>query len=181
MSLAPPPRTDRRFDFRLVTDADVPMLREWLTRPHVADVWGATPSEAELRAHYVSRDDPSSAAAFIAWLDGAPVGFIQSYVAASSGDGWWPDETDPGVVGVDQFLADESRLNQGVGTAMVRAFVERLLADPSTTRVQADPSPLNARAIRCYEKAGFRRSREVDTPDGPALLMYCERTPQRST
>jgi RimJ/RimL family protein N-acetyltransferase len=58
---------------------------------------------------------------------------------------------------------------------MVRAFVARLLADPRTTRVQTDPSPTNARAIRCYEKAGFRRSREVETPDGRALLMYCER------
>ena len=34
-----------------------------------------------------------------------------------------------------------------------------------------DPDPINARAIRAYEKAGFLRQREVDTPDGRALLM----------
>jgi aminoglycoside 6'-N-acetyltransferase len=34
-----------------------------------------------------------------------------------------------------------------------------------------DPNPGNPRAIRAYEKAGFRRAREVDTPDGRALLM----------
>jgi aminoglycoside 6'-N-acetyltransferase len=34
-----------------------------------------------------------------------------------------------------------------------------------------DPDPANARALRAYEKAGFRRDREVDTPDGRALLM----------
>ena len=163
------------FEFRPLIDADIPMLREWLARRHVAEVWGDTPSEAELRADYLSGTDQSSVAAFIAWLDGEPVGFIQSYVAAKSGDGWWPDETDPGVLGIDQFLADGSRLNRGIGTAMVRAFAERLFADPSTTRVQTDPSPTNARAIRCYEKAGFRRAREVETPDGPALLMLRER------
>ena len=58
---------------------------------------------------------------------------------------------------------------------MVRAFVAHLFADPAVTRIQTDPSPLNARAIRCYEKAGFRRVGEVDTPDGQELLMICER------
>lgn len=139
-------------------------------------MWGATPSEPELREHYVAhRDDLSSARAFIAHLDGDPIGFIQSYRAASAGDGWWPDEHDPGVVGIDQFLAEESQLNKGLGTAMVRAFVEMLFLDPLTTRVQADPHPENARAIRCYEKTGFRRVGAVDTPDGRALLMVCER------
>jgi RimJ/RimL family protein N-acetyltransferase len=76
---------------------------------------------------------------------------------------------------MDQFLADESRLNQGLGTAMVRAFVDRLLGDPAVTKVQTDPSPANARAIRCYAKAGFRTVGQVDTPDGPALLMVVER------
>ena len=38
-------------------------------------------------------------------------------------------------------------------------------------RLVIDPDPANARAIRAYEKAGFRRGRVVDTPDGPALLM----------
>ena len=39
-----------------------------------------------------------------------------------------------------------------------------------------DPEPDNARAIRAYEKAGFVRDRIVDTPDGPALLMWRDAT-----
>ena len=34
-----------------------------------------------------------------------------------------------------------------------------------------EPDPANARAIGAYEKAGFVRDHEVDTPDGRALLM----------
>ena len=58
---------------------------------------------------------------------------------------------------------------------MIRAFVRELFTDSAVTRVQTDPSPDNARAIRCYEKAGFRRVGVVATPDGPALLMVQER------
>jgi RimJ/RimL family protein N-acetyltransferase len=141
------------FVFRPLTADDVPLLHTWLTRPHVAVVWTPTPSEEELREEYLSHpSDPSFPRAYVAYLDDEAIGFIQSYVAAHAGDGWWPDERDPGVVGIDQFLADESRLNRELGTAMVRAFVDRLFEDPKTTRVQTDPSPSNPRAIRCLRK-----------------------------
>jgi len=103
------------------------------------------------------------------------MGLIQSYVVIGSGDGWWENERDPGARGVDQFLADAEQLNRGLGTAMLRAFLAELFSDPAVTVVQADPSPDNHRAIRCYAKAGFAAVGEVVTPDGPALLMRCSR------
>lgn len=162
--------------FRRVREADLPMLDEWLRRPHVAE-WWRPPEERrgieELRAHYIANTDATRA--YIAYLGEDPIGFAQSYVALGSGGGWWEDETDPGVRGIDQFLADGSRLGQGLGSRMVRAFSDALLAEPGVTRIQTDPDPANGRAIRCYEKAGFRRVREIVTPDGPALLMCRER------
>ncbi|NIP56492.1 MAG: GNAT family N-acetyltransferase, partial [Gemmatimonadetes bacterium] len=113
---------------------------------------------------------------WITLLDGRSLGYIQSYVAAEVGSGWWPEVGDPGVLGIDFFLADPARLGRGLGTAIVQAFVERLLEDPTVTRVQADPAPDNRRSIRCLEKAGFRRSGPVTTPDGPAILMVLERS-----
>jgi len=161
--------------FRRLTAADLPLLHEWLGRPHVAEWWQPTPTLAELTEDY---DDPTaSTRAFIASAAGEPVGFIQAYVALGSGNGWWEEESDPGVRGIDQFLARPEHLGHGLGTSMVRTFVAQLFLDAAVTRVQTDPCPENARAIRCYEKAGFRASREVDTPDGRALLMYCDRVP----
>jgi len=58
---------------------------------------------------------------------------------------------------------------------MASQFVKFLFEDPTVTRIQADPSPTNARAIRCYEKAGFRRVGPITTPDGGAVLMIIER------
>jgi RimJ/RimL family protein N-acetyltransferase len=163
--------------FRPLAAGDLPMLGEWLSRPHVAEWWDGVPTPEELAAEYgplVAGTVPHRA--YVAIAGGRPIGFIQSYVPAACHDeGWWLDEHDPGVRGIDQFLADGDRLGQGLGTAMVRAFVATLFAEPGVTRVQTDPSTENGRAIRCYEKAGFRAVGEIYTPDGPALLMYCER------
>jgi RimJ/RimL family protein N-acetyltransferase len=155
---------------------DLPLLDQWLTRPHVAEWWGPPLSLAQVEQEFGPLlSNESTTRPYVVLGDGAPIGYIQSYVAMGSGEGWWPDERDPGVRGIDQFLAHPEQLGRGLGTAMVRAFVEHLFADPSVTRIQTDPSPANTRAIRCYEKVGFHAVGEVVTPDGPALLMVCNR------
>jgi ribosomal protein S18 acetylase RimI-like enzyme len=110
--------------------------------------------------------------AYIAHLDGEPIGFIQSYVVMGCGGGWWESETDPGAQGIDQFLAEADQLGRGLGRAMIRAFVRRLFAEPGVTVVQTDPR--NERAIRCYAAAGFYPVSPIVTPDGHALLMRCD-------
>ena len=162
--------------FRPLQSTDFAMLHDWLCRPHVAEWWTPVPTLAEVEADFTPMLTPDSPdRGYIALRDGQPLGFIQSYVVMGSGDGWWEDERDPGARGIDQFLAQVDQLNRGLGSAMVRAFTDQLFADPAVTRVQTDPSPRNARAIRSYAKAGFRALGEVVTPDGPALLMVRER------
>lgn len=158
--------------FKPLTGDDLLMLREWIQRPHVRQWWKEPTTLAELRLDYwqPAPKEPSTRA-YIAFLDDIPIGFMQSYVVMGSGEGWWEDEIDPGARGIDQFLADANQLGHGLGSAMVRAFVEQLFEDPRVTTVQTDPSPANERAIRCYRRAGFVALHEVATPDGRALLM----------
>jgi AacA4 family aminoglycoside N(6')-acetyltransferase len=162
---------------RRMVEADLPLLHDWLNRPHIVEWWGGEqPSFDKVRDHYLPyvrgelRVTP-----FIGLLDGQPFAYAQSYVAMGWGGGWWENETDPGVRGIDQCVALPDRLNQGLGTLLVRTLVAQLFRDPAVTRVQTDPALHNARAIRCYEKAGFRRIGEVLTPDGPALYMLHDR------
>lgn len=165
-------RPSRMLTFKPLTRADLPMVHAWLQRPHIAEWWREPASLVELERDYLHRPTAeSSTRAYIAFLDGDPVGFIQSYVAMGSGEGWWEQETDPGTRGIDQFLANAEQLGRGIGSAMVGAFVETLFQDSAVTKVQTDPAPENQRAIRCYQRAGFVIHAEVSTPDGPALLM----------
>jgi AacA4 family aminoglycoside N(6')-acetyltransferase len=168
-----------RVTLRLMAEEDLPMLCDWLNRPHIVEWWGGGSERPTLEDVYVkymprvlAREGVTP---YIAMLGQVPIGYAQSYIALGSGDGWWEDETDPGVRGIDQSITDPMLLGRGLGTALVRALVETLFRDPSVTRIQTDPAPANLRAIRCYEKAGFRIVRNIVTPDGPAVYMVQER------
>ncbi|MFK7892048.1 MAG: AacA4 family aminoglycoside N(6')-acetyltransferase [Granulosicoccus sp.] len=160
---------------RLMTEHDLPMLYDWLNRPHIVKWWGGEEARltlAEVFEHYLPRIlAEESVTPYIAMLHGEPIGYAQSYVAVGSDDGWWKDETDPGVRGIDQSLANPAQLDKGIGTMLVSSLVELLFSDPKVTKIQTDPAPRNHRAIRCYEKAGFVQQKIITTPDGPALYM----------
>lgn len=163
---------------RAMTEDDLPLLHAWLQEPHIVEWWGGDrPSLEVVREQYApERLAEERVTPCIAMLGDLPFAYAQSYVALGAGGGWWEDETDPGVRGIDQSIGPAALLGRGLGTRLVRAMVERLFTDPAVTRIQTDPSPDNHRAIRCYEKAGFRQVGVIATPDGPALYMVCERT-----
>src|SRR4051794_4226324 len=99
--------TEARFRFDPLRPADLALVHEWLARPHVAAWWHPTPSLEELRDDYFAPSEGVRAVSgFIARAGSRAIGFVQCYVVAACGGGWWPDETDPGARGIDQFLAE---------------------------------------------------------------------------
>jgi aminoglycoside 6'-N-acetyltransferase len=154
------------YTFRAMQAADLPLVRCWLAAPQVARWWGDPDEQYAL----VSEDlRHPSMAQFIVARDDRPFAYLQCYDPAAwpnNGFGAQPDS----VRGIDQFIGEPDMINCGHGSALIRAFTDGLLA-AGTPRVVTDPDPENARAIRSYEKAGFRKARLVETPDGTALLM----------
>ncbi|MEW6641172.1 MAG: GNAT family N-acetyltransferase [Pseudomonadota bacterium] len=162
--------TDMTYAFTPMTAADLPMIRQWLATPDVARWWqGVDEQHAMISADL---DEPAMAQWIVA-CDGRPFAYLQCYeLTGGFDDGFGPQPA--GTRGIDQFIGEPDLLDRGHGSAFIRLFTDRALAG-GTPRMLTDPAPANARAIRAYEKAGFRRDRVVDTPDGPALLMV--RTP----
>jgi aminoglycoside 6'-N-acetyltransferase len=77
----------------------------------------------------------------------------------------------PGSRGIDQYIGEPDMLGLGHGSAFVRAHCERLF-EAGAPAVGTDPHRDNGRAIRAYEKSGFRAvSGPVDTRWGRAILM----------
>jgi aminoglycoside 6'-N-acetyltransferase len=152
--------------FRPMSEVDLPLVKRWLAEPHVMQWWGDTYEQFEI----VSGDlEVEAMDQFIVATDHRPFGYLQCYNPEV-----WPDNglgVHPrGTRGIDQFIGEPDMVDRGHGSAFIRSFIDRLLA-AGASRVITDPDPANARAIRAYEKAGFRRDRLVETPDGIALLM----------
>lgn len=164
------------FEFQPLTETDLPLLCEWLNRPHLQRWWRSEQALLpDIREKYLPRiAGTDDAKPYLALLDGEPVGYIQYYSVSDGNPGWWPDEPGTGVLGIDQFLADGHRLGQGIGTGMITAFVRVLLRNPEVREIRVDPRPDNIRAIRCYAKVGFRKIGPITTPDGPAIMMVLE-------
>ena len=155
-----------RYPFLPMSTADLPLVRRWLAAPHVREWWGDSDEQFAL----VSEDlELPAMDQFVVTIDGQPFAYLQCYDQRA-----WPDNGlgihPPGTRGIDQFIGEPDMVGRGHGSTFIRAFVDGLLA-AGVPRVLTDPDPANARAIRAYAKAGFRAGREVDTPDGQALLM----------
>jgi len=156
------------YTFRPMVAADLPMIRRWLGEAHVRDWWGDPDEQFVL----VSGDLIEPAMDQFIVLAGAhPFGYLQCYRLTAWNTGFGPQPE--GTRGIDQFIGESDMIARGHGSAFIRQFVDGQLRQ-GLPRIVTDPDPLNARAVRAYEKAGFVRDGMVETPDGPALLMVRE-------
>lgn len=164
--------------FTPVTAADLPLLADWLTLPHWREWWSgdAGTEIGHIREMIESSD---STRPFLFWLDGRPVGYIQVWrIADARVEPWlteapWVMDLPDDTVGVDLSIGPAALLSQGIGSRALSAFVVLLRAEGHRTII-IDPDPANTRAVRAYEKAGFRPIPELKGRTGDCLLMRHE-------
>jgi aminoglycoside 6'-N-acetyltransferase len=155
--------------FRPLTRDDLPLVHEWHQRPHVVRWWVVRKSFKEVEEHYlptIEGDEPTDH--YVALLDDEPLGMIQTYLVADYPDYAALIGEGAGTAGVDLFIGDEAMTGRGLGTEMIRSFVDEIVfSRPATIAATADPDVQNAASIRAFEKAGFRAVREfLDPEDG---------------
>ena len=84
------------------------------------------------------------------------VGYMQYYPIAESPADYGLDDAD-GVFGVDMFIGEPELWDGGLGSGALRMLVAYLHSKAGARSIVIDPRVTNARAIRAYEKAGFRK------------------------
>jgi RimJ/RimL family protein N-acetyltransferase len=161
--------------FRPVAVADLPMLGEWMTRPHWREWWGEPDVELGYVRDMVEGRD-LTCRPFLFCVRGAPAGYIQVWkISPHQNEEWaadnpWLMELPADAVGVDLSLAAEGDLSKGIGSAVLRRFAETLAAEGHRTIV-IDPDPANLRAVAAYRKAGFRPVPHLEGRTDDVLIM----------
>lgn len=161
------------YDFPPLTEADLPLVRRWLLEPHVSRWWADPPRETypddELdvyRSRILGDSDPTLL--FAIRHQGRPIGFIQSYLIG--GDAAYADALalDAPAAGIDLFIGEPDDVGKGHGPKAIRAFIRDIVFPTyGVDECVIGPSVKNARAIRAYEKAGFRFLKDVHVPGEP--------------
>lgn len=125
------------------TEDDVDLLAQWFASPDFVEHWGGVPmSRDEVADKYTGRRRPR-VQSFLVLAQGRPVGYAQ----------YWQADVAEG--GIDMVVVPEAR-GQGLGPDAARALLAHLGGNLAWRRVTVDPLKGNVRAVRAWEKAGFR-------------------------
>ena len=127
--------------------------------------------ETELAEDWPWRDQ------LVAEVDGVPIGFLQIIDPAEEVSRYWGD-LPPNLRAIDIWIGEAAYLGQGHGTRMMRRAIDFCFADPAVASILIDPLASNTRAIRFYQRLGFkpveerqiRRGSLPRPPPGPRRL-----------
>lgn len=169
----------RTITFRPVTASDLAMLERWMHEPHWREWWGEPETElGYVRDMLEGRDTTRP---FIFTLDGEDAGYIQYWTVRDARvEPWlskapWVIDLPDAAIGVDLSIGRAQYLSKGIGTAVLKAYVDKLIGD-GHREIVIDPDADNKRAVRAYEKAGFRPISELQGTTGDSLIMQFDLT-----
>jgi len=146
------------------------ILRSWLGRPHVARWWG----DAGRAMEHALQCHPDSHAIILA--DRTPVGYLCWQTPSPTElAGAGLTDLPEGLVDIDILVGEPEMLGQGVGSKALELLLIRLHNQSSFSHAGLGTSVSNVRAIRAFERAGFRLVREFQDPEwGPCRYMVAE-------
>lgn len=132
-----------RVTLRPITLEDAPRLAEIAAEPEIARWWlGLTEDDLRDKA-----GPDEEAMVFVIEESGDVIGLVEAVEE---------NEPDYRHAGIDIFVT-AARRGQGLGADTIRALARHLFEDRGHHRITIDPAVANERAIRAYERVGFKR------------------------
>ncbi|MDO3436084.1 GNAT family N-acetyltransferase [Rhizobium sp. CBN3] len=165
-------------DFRSLTEADFPLLCEWLNNPHMRAHYQKTPiTIEEVQRKYSERLNPRHPThCHIACYNGEPFGKLQCYLLRDYPE-FASEMGEHDGVAVDLFIGDVQFLGRGLGKAMLRSYVLNVVPSlfPDDCKCFICHAKENKIAIRSSLSAGFLPYRDVIEGGVESLLLSFDR------
>ena len=117
----------------------------------------AGPYGKRIEEDFYSEEDVEIIRSIIEY-DGKSIGYVHMYKLNEElmNEYEYPI-TDKIVYGIDQFIGEPEYWDKGIGTKFMKLVLKYLFEEKKAEIVILDPHADNPRAIRCYEKVGFKK------------------------
>ncbi len=155
---------------RLMQDEmqDYQLLSKWLTDPTMLEFYEGRDNPSPL-SRIVEKYSPrilgqeQLTPCFILYQT-QPIGYLQYYpiteVDRESYGGYGRGENSK-LSALDLFIGEPRYWNQGIGTKALTTALSYLFEHIQADQILIDPLVSNVRAIRCYEKCGFTKVKQL--------------------
>ncbi|MGL9779560.1 acetyltransferase [Wolbachia pipientis] len=177
---------NKNITFKALKEEHFLLLLKWLETPHVKKWWDAdinwTPELIEKKYSNISKrlklktqiiEKPMHA--FIINCDGVDIGYIQYYNKHDflPEQGYDTSELPESCAAIDWYIGELDYVGKGIGPQALNIFLNEFVFKVSENAF-VDPDTANVRAIRVYEKVGFKKIRESNG----TILMIKARIPE---
>ncbi len=175
--------------FRALEGSDLPLLADWIGRPHVAPWWREPADLASVESSYgplLDGSDPTEGRVVL--LEDRPIGFVQKY--RIDDDPEWRSTIvsalgHPGGIGIDYLIGEADLVGRGLGRQIVTALVDECWERyASEDRIVVALLQDNVASWKTLEACGFRRVWEGDlestdpSDQGPSFIYVLDRPPR---
>lgn len=144
---------------RHMEDTDVETMLRWLQDERLLKDYEGRDQHFDrtlVEKKFFSRKNEEKITACVFEESGRPLGYLQFYPADPQEYGLEDAQT---AYAADIFIGEIDWQGRGVGVRILQLAAAYLEKETEACRLVVDPRRENERAIRCYEKAGFRRVR----------------------
>ncbi|CAM3183564.1 GNAT family N-acetyltransferase [Paenibacillus lupini] len=149
----------KKINLRTLELSDVPLLVRWLSDPVVLEFYEGRDNphdEALVQKHFY--EDREGITSCIIQHHGIDIGYLQFYEIEEDEKEEYDLSDHKGVIyGMDQFIGEPDYWNKGIGSELIKETVRYLTEDCKAGKIVLDPQAWNMRALRVYEKCGFKK------------------------
>ena len=144
---------------RSLIENDFSLLLKWLTDERVLEFYEGRDKKytlEDIKEHF-SEEWEDEVFRVIIEYQGKPIGYGQIYEMYDElYDDYHYQRSSEIVYGMDQFIGEPEYWSKGIGTKYTKMIFDFLKKERNVDAVILDPHQNNTRAIRMYQKAGFR-------------------------
>ncbi|QJD83208.1 GNAT family N-acetyltransferase [Cohnella herbarum] len=144
---------------RSLEPEDAPLLVRWLSDPVVLEYYEGRdrPHDMDLvRQHFY--EDCEGVTPCIIQYNQVDIGYLQFYLIDEDElEQYDLKDYQGNIYGMDQFIGESEYWNRGIGSRLIQETVKYLIDHQAATKIVMDPQAWNTRALRVYEKCGFRK------------------------